>query len=300
MLLPDTIGRVSVEVRPHVTGLGHIIGGYQNFVVKSTKDVTVALSVSFANSHGGSILQYVTGVSVNDHEISLTDSEVPAGVGTAKDNYDAYYWNLVTAKLAVIELKADTEYIFSIFVTSGNLDAYMLDVVDEDGQVIPDVVNKEKLETINNTNNEMITFVKTNKTFYIEFDRHKNADGTSNTVYDEGVDYVRYYMYRDFEGEKQLVSWFDVTKDGYIIDYNGNKNGQKLEGDPGNFYSKWGNGTWHNVIKASYNQGAAANGLTVTWDDNNVVYFACQARTNNTVSFEHGEIGTMGKGWGTI
>ena len=159
---------------------------------------------------------------------------------------------------------------------------------------------KTKLETINNTNNEMISFVKTNKTFYIELDRHKNADGTSNTVYDAGVDYVRYYMYRDFEGEKQLVSWFDVTKDGYIIDYNGNKNGQKLEDNPGNFYSKMGDGTWHNAIKASYNQGAAANGLTVTWDDNNVVYFACQARTNNTDSFEHGEIGTMGKGWGAI
>ena len=158
---------------------------------------------------------------------------------------------------------------------------------------------KIKLATIDNTNNEMITFVKTN-TFYIELDRHKNADGTANTAYDVGVDYVRYYMYRDFEGTKQLVSWFDVTKDGYLIDYNGNKNSQQLLGGTGNFFSTMGNGTWHNAIKSSYNQGAAANGLAVVWDNDNVVYFACQARTNNTDSYEHGEIGTMGQAWGSI
>ena len=147
---------------------------------------------------------------------------------------------------------------------------------------------KTKLATIDNTNNEMITFVKTN-TFYIELDRHKNADGTANTAYDVGVDYVRYYMYRDFEGTKQLVSWFDVTKDGYLIDYNGNKNSQQLLGGTGNFFSTMGNGTWHNAIKSSYNQGAVANGLAVVWDNDNVVYFACQARTNNTDSYEHGD-----------
>ena len=66
------------------------------------------------------------------------------------------------------------------------------------------------------------------------------------------------------------------------------------------FYSKFKNGTWHEAIKASYAQGAEANGLTVIWDDENVVYFACQARTESVDSYEHGDIGTMGKAWGTI
>ena len=298
-LKPDSTGNIVVEERPHVTGLGHIAtGGFQTFTVKSTKDTTVALSISFANALGGSILKFIPGVSVNGHALTLIDSEVPAGVGSAS-NYDGYYWNLATIKLAVIELKADTEYTFKIMVNNGNLDAYMLDVVDEEGQVVPDELIKTKLATVDNTNNEMITFVKTN-TFYIEFDRHKNADGTANTVYDEGVDYVRYYMYRDFEGAKQLVSWFDITKDGYLITYNGTKISQQLLGGTGNFFSTMGNGTIHNAIKDSYSQGAAANGLTVVWNDDNVVYFACQARTNSTDLFEHGEIGTMGKGWGTI
>ena len=165
---------------------------------------------------------------------------------------------------------------------------------------------KIKLATPDNSNNQMITFVVSGSTFYIEFDRQKNADGTADTAFDEGVAFVRYHMYRDItneagETEKQLVSHFDVTKDGYVIDYSGATCTQKLEGDPGNFWSKMGNGTIHNWIKASYVQGAQAKGLDITeWSANETHYFACQVISNNPDLYEDSDIGAMGKGHGSI
>ena len=130
-LVGDKVG-VQVEVRPHATGLGHIsAGGYQTFTVRSEKDVTVALSISFANADGGSILQYIPGASVNGEDIQLLDGEVPAGVGTAGSNYDGFYWNIAVIKLAEIKLTANTEYEIKIYANSGNLDAYILDVIPE-------------------------------------------------------------------------------------------------------------------------------------------------------------------------
>ena len=166
-------------------------------------------------------------------------------------------------------------------------------------------IQKIKLATIDNTNNEMMNF----NGKYTEYDRHKDANGNAITVFTEGVDYVRYYMYRDItneagETEKQLVSWFDLTSDGYLIDYNGNTFSKKCSGEPGNYYGS--SGLWHNFIKESYKQGAVANGLadsSASVDEvfnADTTYFACQARTNNTDIYEHGEIGTMGSGWVTI
>ena len=129
-LVGDSQG-VTVEVRPHVTGVGHIAaGGYQTFKVKSKKDVTVALSISFANDGGGSILQYIPGGYVNGEEIQFLDGQVPKGIGAAT-NVDTYYWNLVTLKLAEIKLTANTDYEIKILANAGNLDAYILDVLPE-------------------------------------------------------------------------------------------------------------------------------------------------------------------------
>ena len=108
-------------------GLGGIgAGGYQTFTVMSVQDVKVTLSISFAKYEGGSILSFVPGGYVNDEEIAFADGMVPAG--TAENPW----WNVASVKVAEIELKADTLYTFKIMVNSGNLDGYVLDVVNED------------------------------------------------------------------------------------------------------------------------------------------------------------------------
>ena len=165
---------------------------------------------------------------------------------------------------------------------------------------------KIKLVAPDNSNNQMITFVVKSNTFYIEFDRQKNADGTADTAFDEGVAFIRYHMYRDItneagETEKQLVSHFDITSDGYVVDYSGATCSQKLQGVQGDFYSKMGNGTIHNWIKDSYVQGAQAKGLDITeWSANETHYFACQVISSNPDLYEDSDIGAMGKGHGSI
>ena len=220
-------------------------------------------------------------------------------VANAFENDEFAAWKLVTVgedgTETVGEVYSDSET-FTLTVTS----SLTIRAVGKSE------TQKVKLATPDNSNNQMITFVVSGSNFYIEFDRQKNADGSADTVFDEGVAYVRYYMYRDItneagETEKQLVSHFDITSDGYVINYNGEKCPQRLEGEPGNFYSKMKDGTIHNWIKASYVQGAQAKGLDITeWSASETHYFACQVISNNPDLYEDSDIGAMGKGHGSI
>ena len=220
-------------------------------------------------------------------------------VANAFENDEFAAWKLVTVgedgTETVGEVYSDSET-FTLTVTS----SLTIRAVGKSE------TQKVKLATPDDSNNQMITFVVSGSNFYIEFDRQKNADGSADTVFDEGVAYVRYYMYRDItneagETEKQLVSHFDITSDGYVINYNGEKCPQRLEGEPGNFYSKMKDGTIHNWIKASYVQGAQAKGLDITeWSASETHYFACQVISSNPDLYEDSDIGAMGKGHGSI
>ena len=101
--------------------------------------------------------------------------------------------------------------------------------------------------------------------------------------------------------ERVIVSWFDIDKEGYMYDYNGNKtmgtNDGKCLGVPGNFYGS--NGYWHNFIKAAFDQGAAAQGFGFTNVDT-TFYIACQSITDNPAIYENSDIGAMGSGWTNI
>ena len=105
-------------------GLGGIAGGYQTFVVTTEKDVTVVLKIAFAKYEGGSILSYVTGVSVNGEPLTLTDGQIAPG--TAENQW----WNVSNVQVATIDLVAGQTYTFQVSVNSGNLDGYVLEVVE--------------------------------------------------------------------------------------------------------------------------------------------------------------------------
>ena len=157
-----------------------------------------------------------------------------------------------------------------------------------------------KLDAPTNANNEMFKVSGA----ITEYDRQKNEDGSAKTAFVDGVGRVRFYMYADVTingvTERVIVSWFDIDKDGYMYDYNGNKtmggNGGKCLGIAGDFYGSDGN--WHNFIKASFNQGADAQGLGITWVDT-TFYVACQSISDNPL-YENSDIGAMGQGWVNI
>ena len=160
-----------------------------------------------------------------------------------------------------------------------------------------------KLDAPDNSNNQMFNKLASNGAI-TEYDRQKNEDGSAKTAFTEGVAYVRFYMYVDVtvDGvtERVIVSWFDLDKDGYLYDYNGNvmgAKGGKCEGTPGNFYGMDGN--YHNFIKASFDQGAAAQGFGFT-NVNTTFYIACQSITDNPEVYENSDIGAMGSGWTNI
>ena len=148
-------------------GLGGIgAGGYQTFTVKSDKDVNVALSISFAQAGGGSILQYIAGVSVNDQALQLIDGQIPAGIGTPQESISNFYWNVANVKIAETTLQANTVYTFKIMVNSGNLDGYVLEVFEktpETTNVASDItlattgVTKYELENIDYTKSSINT-----------------------------------------------------------------------------------------------------------------------------------------------
>ena len=107
-------------------GLGGIgAGGYQTFTVKSVKDVNVALKIAFAKFEGGSILNFIGGVSVNGESLTLTDGEVAPGTS------ENQWWNVSNVQVATLKLTADTVYTFKIMVNSGNLDGYVLEVFEK-------------------------------------------------------------------------------------------------------------------------------------------------------------------------
>ena len=107
-------------------GLGGIgAGGYQTFTVKSVKDVNVALKIAFAKYEGGSILNFIGGVSVNGESLTLTDGEVAPGTP------ENQWWNVSNVQVATLKLTANTVYTFKIMVNSGNLDGYVLEVVEK-------------------------------------------------------------------------------------------------------------------------------------------------------------------------
>ena len=105
-------------------GLGGIAGGYQTFIVTTEKNVTVALKIAFAKYEGGSILTYVTEVSVNGEALTLTDGQIAPGTDENK------WWNVSNVQVATIDLVAGETYTFQIGVNSGNLDGYVLEVVE--------------------------------------------------------------------------------------------------------------------------------------------------------------------------
>lgn len=114
-------------------GLGGIGGGYQSFTVKSEKDINVAIKIAFAKNEGGSILNYVKNVKVNGKALTLSDGTISQGTT------ENPYWNVTNVQLAVVKIKANTVYEFSVYVNSGNLDGYVIEVVDEEGVEVPDV-----------------------------------------------------------------------------------------------------------------------------------------------------------------
>ena len=112
-------------------GLGGIgAGGYQSFIVTTDKDVTVNLCISFANAGGGSILNFIPAVYVNGNALTLLDGQVPAGVGTPQESVSNFYWNVANVHIATVDLVAGETYTFKIMVNSGNLDGYVLQVVE--------------------------------------------------------------------------------------------------------------------------------------------------------------------------
>ena len=129
-LVGDSVG-VTPENFDGGTGLGHIsAGGYQSFVVKSEKDVTVKLCISFANASGGSILNFIPAIYVNGEAATLLDGQIPAGEGTPQESISKYYWNVADVHIATLNLKAGETYTIKIMVNSGNLDGYALHVVE--------------------------------------------------------------------------------------------------------------------------------------------------------------------------
>ena len=112
-------------------GLGGIAGGYQTFVVTTEKDVTVALKIAFAKYEGGSILSFVSGVSVNGEPLVLTDGQVAPGTP------ENQWWNVSNVQVATIDLVAGQTYTFQVGVNCGNLDGYVLEVVQP--TVVPDI-----------------------------------------------------------------------------------------------------------------------------------------------------------------
>ena len=153
LLTPDSASGVKIETFTGGEGIGGIKGGYQIFTVISDKDVTVQLAVNFAKKAGGSILSYIPAISVNGQYLTLTNGTVPAGLSGNQ------YWNLAEIALATVELKANVEYEFCVNLKSGNLDKYILKVVDGEGQDVPEQytdvtvskngVTKYELENIN-------------------------------------------------------------------------------------------------------------------------------------------------------
>ncbi|MBQ7323987.1 MAG: bacterial Ig-like domain-containing protein [Clostridia bacterium] len=142
-------------------GLGGIgAGGYQTFTVKSVKDVNVALKIAFAKFEGGSILNFIGGVSVNGESLTLTDGEVAPGTS------ENQWWNVSNVQVATLKLTADTVYTFKIMVNSGNLDGYVLEVFEktpETTNVASDItlattgVTKYELENIDYTKSSINT-----------------------------------------------------------------------------------------------------------------------------------------------
>ena len=156
-LVGDSKG-VQVESYSGGKGLGHIAaGGYQSFVVSSDSDVTVKLYITFANCNGGSILQYIPTIKVNGESIQLIDSEVPKGIGTAKDTPDTFYWNVTDVLIATVELKADEIYTFQVYANSGNLDAYTIKIGDGNNSDVPGEYSDVDVATSGTTRLEMET-----------------------------------------------------------------------------------------------------------------------------------------------
>ncbi|MBQ8414191.1 MAG: hypothetical protein IJX58_02970, partial [Clostridia bacterium] len=124
-LVPQTgFEKPAVETFNGGQGLGGIAGGYQTFIVTTEKDVTVALKIAFAKYEGGSILSFISGVSVNGEALTLTDGQVAPG--TAENQW----WNVSNVQVATINLKAGEIYTFQVGVNCGNLDGYVLEVVE--------------------------------------------------------------------------------------------------------------------------------------------------------------------------
>ena len=120
-----------------LAGLGHIAaGGYQTFTVLTTKNVNVALKISIANCNGGNILTLIPKAYINGQQITLTDAEIPKGVGSSSTP-DTFYWNISNIQIATIALEANCAYEFKIYVNGGNFDGYVLEIVDEEGQTVP-------------------------------------------------------------------------------------------------------------------------------------------------------------------
>ena len=112
-------------------GLGGIAGGFLTDAATTEKDVTIALKIAFAKYEGGSILSFVSGVSVNGEPLVLTDGQVAPGTP------ENQWWNVSNVQVATIDLVAGQTYTFQVGVNCGNLDGYVLEVVQP--TVVPDI-----------------------------------------------------------------------------------------------------------------------------------------------------------------
>ena len=146
-------------------------------------------------------------------------------------------------------------------------------------------VNLIKLDAPDNTGNKMIVFNGAT----IEYDRQ-----TTGTAFVEGVDRIRYWIFLSDAEDAEPVAYFDLTKDGYLVDANGTViSAGKMMGAPGNFYSI--NGNWHNFIKNCYKVSTGS-----VWNNADTHYFACQAISSNPDVYLNSEIGAKGTGYTSI
>ena len=259
-------------------------------------DISVIGSTGFARDESKSNEKYTVTVENGLIDGSLTTVEAGYGVVlniTSNPFEDGEFgcWRYVTYAedgTETLGAVASENSDFALTVTS----SIILRSVALEGERI-------KLEAPDNSNNQMITFNGATT----EYDRQKNEDGTKKTAFTTGVARIRYYMYvENTSGEKVLVGWFEIDREGYLYDYNGTKssfatNGGKCYGELGNLYGIDGN--WHNFIKRAYNQGATEKGLS-SWNNNENHYFACQAITDNPDLYQNSEIGAMGTAWKSI
>ena len=149
-----------------------------------------------------------------------------------------------------------------------------------------------KLDAPDNTDNKMISIQSGNgasNSGIIEYDRQ-----TTGTAFVDGVDRIRYWIFLSDADDADPVAYFDLTKDGYLVDANGTviSAGQML-GYPGNFYSI--DGLWHIFIKNAYKASTGSD-----WNTDHTHYFACQAISSNPDVYLDSEIGAKGTGYTSI